>query len=177
LERRDRGYMKDGVRVGAAREIGDGHREPLEDRAYCFGVRQPFGEFVRDVPGVEVREDQDVRAAGDLTSRRFADCDIGDQRGVGLEVTVDDQIRGARFYYRERCLNGGDRGTGAAAAFGALRQEGDSRLVADDLFARGGGGDGDVGELKGRWIGDYGAVGEAQDFRGGTCFGAVGRRR
>src|SRR5215210_1645636 len=65
LHGRDGDGVHDVFGLAAAREVVGGAVEPLKYGADGGRAREPFGELVRDVARLQVREDEHVRAARD----------------------------------------------------------------------------------------------------------------
>src|SRR5688572_16617139 len=72
LERGDCGHVDKVTPGGAAREIAARTRQSLHNRADGDGAANPFHQLMRDVPGIERREDEHVRPTGNLTVWRLA---------------------------------------------------------------------------------------------------------
>src|SRR6266550_254465 len=92
---------------------------------------QPLHEFVADVPGVEIGENQDVGATGGGRSRRLACRDGGHERGVELELSIEGEIGFARPQLGHTGHDPIDPRP-AGAALRAIRKESDDGLVLDD---------------------------------------------
>ena len=78
------------MEVAAAGEVVDRFFEALEDWAESLGAGEAFDEFVSDVSGFEIGENENVGVALDLGFRAFLGGDGGDEGGVDLDFAVDD---------------------------------------------------------------------------------------
>ena len=167
----DGGDADDVVGLAAAREVVDGARQALEDRAEGGRAGEAFDEFVGDVARLEVGEDEDVGGAAEGAVLRLLRGDGRHEGGVGLEFAVELQAG----LGRGGALLGDARGLGhlvhqlvlGAAARGEA-QQGDARLGAEEGLVGLRGRQRDVRQLLGRGAGVHAAVGEEE--------GAVARR-
>ncbi len=78
----------------AAAQVGTRFGQTLEEGTEGFGSRQTLNQFVPDVAGTEIGEDQHVGFSRDVRTRGLLFCHRIDQRGVGLKLTVDLEGRG-----------------------------------------------------------------------------------
>ena len=76
----------------AAREVGGGIIEALEDGAGGGKATKLFKRFVEDVAGVEIGADKDIGLAGDSGMRGFFASNSRVDRGVKLEFAVNENI-------------------------------------------------------------------------------------
>src|SRR3954464_16083802 len=74
-------HAVDVVRVATARQIVGGPSEALKDRADGPRSSKPLGDLVADIAGLEVREHEYVRSAGDLGFGHFPKSDRWNERG------------------------------------------------------------------------------------------------
>ena len=139
----------DVVDARAAREVADGTRETLQDRADGARAGKVLGELVGDVAGVEIREYQHVGAPRHgAFGLHLLLCNGIDERCVGLQLAVDRESRVACSSDLKRAYD--LLRTGVACA--ALRREGkqrDARLFLEQRAAARGRSKRDVGELLG----------------------------
>ena len=80
----------------SSRQVRDRFRKALQKWAQRRGARQVLGQFVGDVARVEVWENQHVRSPRHRTA--VVDLPVrhsGNNRRIGLNFTIDRQIRGA----------------------------------------------------------------------------------
>jgi hypothetical protein len=70
------------------------------------GGANPFGNFVADIPAIEVWEDKDIRFPGDRGLWSFPRSDLRDKSRIELQLAVDRQAgsklsdpRGCRAYF------------------------------------------------------------------------------
>src|ERR1044072_5134819 len=77
--------------LAAAREVVGRAVESLKDWADGRRAGEPLGQFISDVAGLQVWEDEDVGAARDRGAGRFRLTDLGDERGGGLSLAVHFQ--------------------------------------------------------------------------------------
>ena len=143
------GYRHDADDVfgnATAGKIVYGISKTLADRSDRFGAAESLGQFVTDVSGLNVGEDEDVRFARNLAARSFQSGDFGDERGVKLQFAVESEI--GRFFVRDlgRVLDFGN-GVVLRAALRRERKHRDSRLDARDLYGAVRGRDRDIREL------------------------------
>ncbi len=78
------------MEVAAAGEVVDGFFEALKDWAESLSAGEAFDEFVSDVSGFEIGENENVGVALDLGFGAFLGGDGGDEGGVDLDFAVDD---------------------------------------------------------------------------------------
>ena len=153
-----------------AGEVVDGFGHALDDGAEGGGAAEALDQFVADVAGLEVGEDEDVGVALDGAAGVLLQGDGGDDGGVGLDFAVD---HGVELEFLEAGL-GEAGGLGdlvdefvLGGALGGEGEEGDLGLLADEGAEGAGGGQGDVDHLLGGRAGVDGAVGEAEDVVAG----------
>src|SRR2546425_1942715 len=135
----------------------------MEDGAERHPAAETLHQFVADVAGVEIREDQHVRPATDGRAFRLTRGDLGHECRVGLQLAVEYKV--GRRLAPAQLRDGGlhalhARALGAAAR--AKRQKSDNRLVPDDAASIARRRDGDVGELHRGRFGNDSTVGERQ---------------
>ncbi len=116
-------------------------------------------ELIGDVAGIKIGKDQHIGTAGDLTRpSSLAHRNLGAQRGIGLQFTVDLEGGSALAGQTHGFGDLGDVGV-AGAAMGGKRKKRDAGFPGQLLGARSGG-DGDAGQFGGGGLGGHGAVGE-----------------
>src|SRR5687767_14268316 len=91
LQRGNGGDIDNVIRGRAAREIGAGSRQPLENGADGTRASEPFDELVADIAGVQRRKDEDVRAPSDGAARSLAHTHRCDERSITLQFSVHRQ--------------------------------------------------------------------------------------
>src|SRR5206468_2251752 len=163
LENGDRRSVHNIIGGRAARQVRDRFGQSLQDRAERGPAAEALHEFVGDVAGVEVGEDQHVRPATDPGALGLPLGDFRHERRVGLQLAVEGEVRRrlASAQLRDRRLHAlHARAFGTAA--GAIRKKGDDRLVSHDAASIARRRDGDVGELHRGRLGDNGAVGKRE---------------
>src|SRR6266516_1438718 len=165
----------------ATRQVRNGPRQSLQNRAERGPATKPLHEFVADVPGVEIGENQDVGATGGGRSRRLACRDGGHQRGVELELSIEGEIGFARPQLGHTGNEPIDPRP-AGAALRAIRKESDDGLVLDDQPALPRRRERDVGQLARFRLGADRRIGEREhavvlDHVKGARHGRDARRR
>ncbi len=99
----------------------------MQDGSDSGAAAETLGEFVGDVAGIEVGEDENIGKPPHRRSRSFARRDLGDQGGIELKLAVRNQVGRPRaaglggFPDRRR------QGV-VGAPLGRKRQHGHSRL-------------------------------------------------
>ncbi len=120
----------------AAREIAHRSRESLQDRADGGRAAEVLGQLVGDVAGVEVREDEHVRAPGDGAQFfQLLRGDGGAERRVGLQLAVDRERWRALARDRERTHHLVDVRV-RSTPLGRERQQRDAWLFAQGACGR-----------------------------------------
>lgn len=76
----------------AARKVGDGEVEALEDGAGDGETGELFEGFVKDIAGIEVGGDEDVGLAGDGGIWELFGGDGRIDGGVELHFSVDGEV-------------------------------------------------------------------------------------
>src|SRR5687767_964370 len=127
----DGGDIDNVIGGGAAREIGAGSRQPLENRADGARASEPFDELVADIAGVQRRKDEDVRASSDGAARSLTQTHRCDERSITLQFSVHRQGWIAATDLVQRLAHLFHRRTGTAA-FRAEREQRNTRLVPDN---------------------------------------------
>ena len=94
LDGSDRDDADDVLGGATAREVVDGLGDALEERSVCLGLSEALNELVADVPGVEVREDEDVRLAGDSRAWGLELRHLRDECCVELQLAVAVELGG-----------------------------------------------------------------------------------
>src|ERR1043165_4096273 len=84
--------------LAAARAVVGRTVESLQDWADGRRAGEPLGQFVSDVAGLQVWEDENVGAARDRGAGRFRLADLWDERGVGLQFAVNFEFGLARAH-------------------------------------------------------------------------------
>ena len=93
LADRDADHADNIFGTAAAGQIIDRLGESLKNRAVGHGVGEPFGQFVADVAGLQIRENQHVGVAMDGATRVFAGRDVRHNGGVSLHFAVHHCIQ------------------------------------------------------------------------------------
>ena len=99
----DRGYAVAIFYNGAARQIAARLPQALNDRADGARTGQPLYQLVRDVPRVERRKHEHIRATRHGTLRRLPGSNEAGERCITLQFSVHGEVRCARAYFRHRC--------------------------------------------------------------------------
>ena len=86
--RGDHRDLHDVFRLAAARKVVGGFGEPLQNGPDGFAPAEALRQLVTDIAGVQVREDQHIRASRHRRTRRLARADFRNQGGVKLELAV-----------------------------------------------------------------------------------------
>ena len=102
LQRGNGGHVDNVVRRRSARKIAARPSEPLNDRSDRRRARDSLHQLVRDVPGVERREHENVRAAGHGTPRSLSIPDGRNQRRISLQFSVHNERRCFRSHQIRR---------------------------------------------------------------------------
>ena len=120
------GDAKDIVGIGSTRNVGCRTVQTKEHVTVGVGASNQPSEFAGDVGGIKVREDQDVCVAAQFAVGQFAGGNLGNHRGVHLELAVevrlDLSLQGLMFGQRGGSLDFAHRGV-AAAPLGGEREE------------------------------------------------------
>ncbi len=147
------------MEVAAAGEVVDRFFEALEDWAESLSAGEAFDEFVSDVSGFEIGENENVGVALDLGFGAFLGGDGRDKGGVDLDFAVDDEVWLEFSGYLK----------GLADFFAVFffaecgeREEGDFWFDAEFLGGLGAV-DGNMGEFFGSWVDVDGAIGEEKE--------------
>ena len=152
----------DVLHARAAREIAQRSRETLQHRPDRLRAAQVLGELVGDIAGIEIGEDEHIRASRDRSRFLQLLCrDCGIHRRIGLQLAVDREARGATARNVEGSHHLVDVRV-LRAAFGGKREQRDARLLTQDPPAAFRRREGDVGELLGRRVGVHRAIGVDQ---------------
>jgi hypothetical protein len=147
------------------RQVADRLGEALQKRPDRLRAAQPLRQFVADIAGIEVREDQNTGLAGDRACLlELLGGDLGNQRRVGLELAVDGQQRRALSHEFERLAHLVDARM-LRTALGRERQHGDARGFAEQGFSAARRRNGDIGELACSRIGIDRAIGKHEGAR------------
>jgi hypothetical protein len=87
--------VTDVFRFASARKIVCRACEALKYRAYGRSPSKAFDQFIGDVSGFKVWEDQRICSACYLTARGFSLGNQWHKRGVSLKFSVDEEMRSA----------------------------------------------------------------------------------
>ncbi|MNV35774.1 hypothetical protein D3C71_1272330 [compost metagenome] len=97
LDSGERDCEDDVVNQRAARQVVDGLAQALQHRADGNDVGRALHGLVGGVTGVEIREDEDIGAAGDRAVGRLRAADAFDACRIILDRAVDQEVRLALF--------------------------------------------------------------------------------
>ena len=77
----------------AARKIVDGSGETLKHGAYGLHSAETLHELIGDIADLETREHQNIGAAVEIRLRRLVVGHVGNDGGIGLQFTVENERR------------------------------------------------------------------------------------
>jgi hypothetical protein len=155
--------MNNVIYSGPARQVTAWPSETLNDGSDCRGACQPLYKFVGNIAGVERGKDQDVCPSCDTAVWRLPVSDCCDERSVTLKFAVDFERRHLCSHESEGFTDPIDARP-AGTAHGAVRQQGDDRIIAYDASPVARGGDGYIRKLSWRRLRYDCAIGERQDL-------------
>ena len=150
------------MHFASAAEVIDRRSDTLENRSYGVRAGEALNEFVADVSSLEIREDEHVCFAGNRAARSFGSSDGFDECSVGLQFTIQSQLRrhlfgelGSLGYFVHEFV--------LSATFGREGEHSYAGLDASDSTCGLCGRDSDLSELFGIRIRVHCTIGEEQE--------------